>query len=175
MMAGTHGTLAITSTSGACSRTASEGWLDRLARQMTSTAFSGSCLCGAVRFSVRMPTKWVAHCHCTICRRAHGAPFVTWAGYESGQFALEPGAHEPRWYESSPGARRASCPACGTPMFFASDRWPGEIHVARALLPDGLDMEPSAHVFFDSHVPWLSVADDLPRKAGLSPAGPAPA
>lgn len=39
---------------------------------------NGRCLCGALQFSVRFPTKWVAHCHCTMCRRAHGAAFVTW-------------------------------------------------------------------------------------------------
>ena len=38
---------------------------------------SGKCLCGAVRFRMRFPSKWVAHCHCTMCRRAHGAAFVT--------------------------------------------------------------------------------------------------
>ena len=141
---------------------------------MTASSLSGSCLCGAVRFSVRLPTKWVAHCHCTFCRRAHGAPFVTWAGYESEQFQLEPQAQEPRWYESSPGARRASCPTCGTPMFFESTRWPGEIHIARALLPDGLDKEPSGHVFYEAHVPWLSIEDALHKKVSQSSAGQAP-
>lgn len=140
---------------------------------MTDSLFSGSCLCGAVRFSVQAPTKWVAHCHCTYCRRAHGAPFVTWAGYESAQFHIEPHSQEPRWFESSPGARRASCPTCGTPMFFESTRWPGEVHVARSLLPDPLDKEPVAHVFYETHVPWLSVEDALPKKVSQSSTEPA--
>lgn len=132
----------------------------------------GSCLCGAVRFQASMPTKWVAHCHCNYCRRAHGAPFVTWAGFVSEQFSLEAGAEQPRWYESSPGARRAFCPRCGSPMFFESTRWPGETHVARALFIDPLDKEPSAHVFYESHVPWLNVNDELPKK--VSQGSPAP-
>jgi hypothetical protein len=36
--------------------------------------------------------------------------------------------------------------------------------VARALIADPLDREPSAHVFFESHVPWLNVNDELPKK-----------
>jgi hypothetical protein len=28
----------------------------------------GSCLCGAVRYEADAPFKWMAHCHCSICR-----------------------------------------------------------------------------------------------------------
>lgn len=131
---------------------------------VTRDAVCGTCLCGAVRFRVQPPARWVAHCHCTYCRRAHGAAFVTWAGFDSDRFALAPDSHAPSWYESSPGARRAFCPRCGSPMFFESTRWPGEVHVARALIADGFDQAPSAHVFYESQVPWLQVADDLPKK-----------
>jgi hypothetical protein len=124
----------------------------------------GSCLCGAVRFTASLPTKWVAHCHCTYCRRAHGAAFVTWAGFRDEQVTVEPGAMQPTWYESSPGARRAFCPRCGSPMFFQSARWPGETHVARALIDHPLDREPAAHVFYETHVPWLDIGDTLPKK-----------
>ncbi len=139
---------------------------------MNPSAATGSCLCGAVRFRVTLPSKWVAHCHCTWCRRAHGAPFVTWAGFPTGQFALEPDSEPPAWYASSPGARRAHCARCGGPMFFESTRWPGEMHVARALIEGPLDREPSAHVFYEKHVPWLDVADALPKKTST---GSAPA
>lgn len=136
---------------------------------MDIASVTGSCLCGAVRFRASLPSKWVAHCHCTYCRRAHGAAFVTWAGFAASQFALAPRSQPPRWYESSPGARRASCPTCGTPMFFESTRWPGEVHVARALIDGPLDREPSAHVFYETHVPWVSVDDALPKKPGTPP------
>ena len=136
----------------------------------TAPLVHGACLCGGLRFRAALPTKWVAHCHCTLCRRAHGAPFVTWAGFPSEAFALEAGALPPTWYESSPGARRAHCPRCGTPMFFESTRWPGEIHVARALIEAPLDREPAAHVFYETHVPWLEVEDALPKKVSPPPA-----
>ena len=57
-------------------------------------------------------------------------------------------------------------------MFFESTRWPGEMHVARALIEGPLDREPSAHVFYEKHVPWLDVADALPKKTST---GSAPA
>ena len=54
-------------------------------------------------------------------------------------------------------------------MFFQSTRWPGEMHVARALITDSLDREPVAHVFYETHVSWLNVNDDLPKKVSESP------
>ena len=58
-------------------------------------------------------------------------------------------------------------------MFFESTRWPGEVHVARSLLPDELDKEPVAHVFYETHVPWLSVEDALPKKVSQASTGQA--
>lgn len=53
-------------------------------------------------------------------------------------------------------------------MFFESKRWPGEVHVARALIEGALDREPSAHVYFETHVPWLQINDNLPKKVSQS-------
>lgn len=135
---------------------------------MNTSSAQGACQCGAVRFVVTLPSKWVAHCHCQYCRRAHGAPLVTWAGFERAQFALADGSKKPRWYASSPGARRGFCPTCGSPMLFESKRWPGEVHVARALIAGALDKPPAAHVFYESHVPWLDINDALPKKVSAS-------
>jgi hypothetical protein len=126
----------------------------------------GACLCGAVRFAAALPAKWVAHCHCTRCQRAHGAPFVTWAGFRAEQVAVDADGPALAWYASSPGAARGFCARCGSPMFFKSERWHGELHVARALFSDPLDQEPKAHVYFDTHVPWVALADELPRIPG---------
>ena len=137
---------------------------------MDTTVARGTCLCGAVRFRATLPSKWIAHCHCTYCRRAHGAPFVTWAGFPTEQFSFEPDSHSPSWYESSPGAKRAFCTQCGSPLFFQSTRWPGEMHIARSLFVDPLDKNPSAHVFYETHVPWLEIGDSLPKKVSQSSA-----
>ena len=47
------------------------------------TVASGACLCRAVGFVATLPSRWVAHCHCSRCRRAHGAAFVTFVGLEN--------------------------------------------------------------------------------------------
>lgn len=39
---------------------------------------SGSCLCGAVSYEIDAPIESASHCHCSQCRKAHGAAFATY-------------------------------------------------------------------------------------------------
>lgn len=134
--------------------------------------FTGGCLCGAVRFEVAGPTKWCSHCHCSLCRRAHGAAFVTWFGVDDASFRFTRGEDEVEWYASTPEARRGFCRRCGSTMFFRSERWAGETHIALAQMDGAIDRRPSAHVFFDSHVDWVVLGDDLRRRGGPSGTDP---
>lgn len=129
----------------------------------------GSCLCGEVRLAATLPTKWVAHCHCSMCRRAHGAAFVTWAGFPNERARIEDPHGQLRWYVSSPAAERGFCLRCGSTLFFRSTRWPDELHVVVANLHQPLDRAPQAHVFWDSHVAWADVDpnDGLRRKRSV--------
>lgn len=133
---------------------------------MNEPKVAGSCLCGAVRFEVTLPPKWCANCHCSMCRRAHAAPYVTWVGFEASAFRMAEGSATPVSYRSSDRATRTFCGTCGSPLTFVSDRWAGEVHVARACLPDPLDLAPMAHAFFSDRAPWLALHDDLPKLGG---------
>lgn len=125
--------------------------------------FEGQCLCGAVRFAIAPPTLFCAHCHCRFCRSAHGAAIVTWVGANEDRFSFLAGEELVRWYQSSPQSRRGFCSTCGSSMFYTSTLSPGEIHVARALIPGDVDRAPQAHVFYDHRQAWLECADDLPK------------
>jgi hypothetical protein len=130
------------------------------------TTSNGGCLCGDVRFTVEWPSQWVAHCHCTMCRRAHGAGYVTWFGMVEDRARIHDDAGSLRWYASSPGAERGFCVRCGSSLFFRSERWPGELHIALANLDGPAGRAPQAHVFWDTHVDWAAgdPQDGLPRK-----------
>ena len=123
--------------------------------------FTGGCLCGAVRFEVTPPTRWCAHCHCSLCRRAHGAAFVTWFGVEKANFELVSGGEEIIWYQSTPEARRGFCTACGSTLFFEGNRWSDEVHIVLAAMDGPIDRSPQAHVFYDAQVDWIELGDDL--------------
>lgn len=124
---------------------------------------SGECLCGAVSFSVEFPSIWSAHCHCTMCRRAHGAAFVTWVGVEEVRASIQDPDGVLSWYDSSEEAQRGFCSRCGSSLFFRSSRWPDELHIARASFTGPVDREPEGHDYYDTRVKWFEVRDDLPK------------
>ena len=132
---------------------------------MTQQTVQGACLCGAVTFEATLPSLWCAHCHCAQCQRFHGAPLVTWVGFDAAGFRVSVGEHKVRWYASSAPARRGSCGECGSSLFFQSERWPGEMHVSLTNLQGPIDRQPEGHVHYANRAEWLELADDLPRKA----------
>ena len=34
---------------------------------------NGACMCGAIRYEIDGPLRDAGNCHCSMCRRAHGA------------------------------------------------------------------------------------------------------
>lgn len=128
----------------------------------------GACLCGVVRFAVSLPSRFCAHCHCPDCRRAHGAAFVTWAGFKKEQMRILTGEDFLTRHLTSTGATRSFCRQCGSTLFYEGPRWPGEVHVALAMLEGPIDREPSAHVYVDDRAPWWPITDALPQYGGES-------
>jgi hypothetical protein len=128
----------------------------------------GSCLCGVVRFAIELPAIACAHCHCSMCRRAHGAAFVTWVVVMKEQFEVLSGANRLVHYASSREATRSFCGVCGSSLLFEGEHFPGQVHVVRANIEGEIDRAPDMHVFFGDRVPWVRLADDLPRFGGTT-------
>jgi len=124
------------------------------------TFAKGQCFCGAVQFEVELPVKWVAHCHCSMCRRYHGAAFVTWFGVDADHYQLND--EQVVWYCSSAQAQRGRCRQCGSPLFFRSQRWPGELHIVLAAMREPIDQEPQLHVYYADRVDWVHLQPALP-------------
>ena len=59
---------------------------------------------------------------------------------------------------------RSFCATCGTPMSYHSERYPHETHFFAATLYDPASYAPSAHYHSDEILPWVHLADDLPRR-----------
>jgi hypothetical protein len=89
-----------------------------------------------------------------MCRRTHGAAFVTWVGVAQDRFTIDMGARDLIRFASSGEAIRSFCRHCGSTLFFQSSRWPGEVHIARANIDTPIDREPEAHAYWSDHVEW---------------------
>jgi hypothetical protein len=121
----------------------------------------GGCQCGAIRYRLEAAPRYVCHCHCGMCRRAGGAPVVSWAALGEDEVSILSGG--PRWYRSSDHARRGFCPNCGTPLFFHSTHYPGAIDVTVGSLDEPERLKPDFHVYEPDRIPWLHIDDGLPR------------
>ena len=72
----------------------------------------GSCLRGGVRYEISGPLRGVLNCHCSMCRKAHGAAFRTRASVKAADFRWVQGEELITYYESSPGNHRGFCRVC---------------------------------------------------------------
>ena len=133
---------------------------------MATTAtppYEGGCLCGAVRYRVTAAPELVCHCHCTLCRRAAGAPVVTWATVAGEGFEIIRGT--PASYSWSPRTKREFCGRCGSQLTFRfMGRSTVDFTVATLDRPEVL--EPDCHVWNAAHLPWMRMDDGLPRHEG---------
>ena len=122
----------------------------------------GSCLCGAVRFRVELPTAWCGHCHCTMCQRNHGASHVTWFGVPDAQLLIEEGADRLHRYASSEQGSRSFCTECGTSLFCVTSPTSGEVDIPLANMEGPIDRPPGFHIYVDDHASWHEITDELP-------------
>ena len=121
---------------------------------------SGRCFCGATRWRARGDILWAALCHCEDCRRAASSDYVSWFGVERRGVTWD---GPRRCYHSSPGVTRSFCRDCGAPMSFETDVFPDETHLYAASMDQPGRYEPTAHIFWSERLPWVRVADDLPK------------
>jgi hypothetical protein len=125
----------------------------------------GQCLCGKVRFEVDGDLGETRLCYCELCRRANGSAFSANVRVRTEQYRLLTGSGDIREYESSPGAFRAFCSCCGSPVYARVVNDPANIRVRLGTLAQDAEVKVVAHVWTRSKPGWFSIFDDLPRFA----------
>jgi hypothetical protein len=121
---------------------------------------TGHCLCGATRYEADGTPFHQSNCHCSMCRRAAGAPFVTWFSVRRSDLRWT--AAEPAAYRSSDHATRRFCATCGTTLTFEDDRMPDELDLTTCSLDDPAALPPQDQLETDARVPWVSLEPGLP-------------
>jgi hypothetical protein len=121
----------------------------------------GGCLCGTIRYRAAAPPIRTVHCHCSLCRRASGAPFLTWVAFPAEAFAFTKGT--PAVYHATDKAERTFCPACGTQLTFRHVESRHMVDVTVGSLDDPDAVAPGDHIWTSAQVAWLHMDDGLPR------------
>jgi hypothetical protein len=95
-----------------------------------------------------------------MCRRASGAPVVMWVTFERATVEFTRGG--PAWRRSSDFAERAFCRDCGSALAWRRDG-SDLIDLTIGTFDHPEELPPRDHIWTANAIPWLRIADDLPR------------
>lgn len=131
---------------------------------MAGTEYSGSCLCGAVAYSIIGDAKRFYHCHCSRCRKATGTGHASnvIVGFESVEWAR--GEDLVHSYKVPEAERFGTffCKVCGSPLPRVSQER-GIAVIPAGSLDMAPDIDPMARIFCDSRTAWSCAGDDVPN------------
>ena len=75
----------------------------------------GSCVCGATQITAKTVSRNVGACHCNLCRKWAGGPFMA---VDCGIEVSFAGEDNISVFDSSDWAERGFCNKCGTHLFY---------------------------------------------------------
>jgi hypothetical protein len=135
---------------------------------MSKQEYKGQCLCGEIKYQVSKIEQRMAHCHCTMCRKFHGAAFSTYGEAKVENFKWLQGKDFLKSYLATNGTERLFCKHCGSSLIFKPANDTGQvIEFSLATLDSNMEQRPDAHVFTDNRASWFEITDSLPQfKAG---------
>lgn len=126
----------------------------------------GSCLCGAVSFTVEGDLRPGDACHCTQCRRQSGH---FWASTNVPREAIAiRGESSVSWFQSSERVRRGFCSVCGSVLFWDPIGKP-VLAVAMGAFdtPTGAELE--MHIFVADKGDYYEIGDGVPQYERMPP------
>jgi len=126
--------------------------------------YKGQCLCGAIKYEVDKIEPQMANCHCSMCRKFHGAAFSTFGEAKAKNFRWIEGEDKLKSYKADNGSVRQFCNNCGSSMTFAPFKDFNElVEFSLGTLDSDIDIMPDAHVYIASKANWVEVCDKLPQ------------
>ena len=137
---------------------------DKAARARTSpTVFTGSCLCGAVKFESRADARATVHCYCTDCRKTSGTGHSTHVAVPIEALAV---AGEVTFYERAADSgnviSRGFCGTCGAPVYSKNSGLRHLVFVRASVLDDPDAVGPQMNVFTGQAPAWDVMDPKIP-------------
>ncbi|AOT08725.1 GFA family protein [Pseudoalteromonas luteoviolacea] len=122
--------------------------------------YHGSCLCGKVTFLVSGFSTQVANCHCTMCRKFHGAAFGTLVSVKDLKWLS--GKEVLKEFLAPNGTIRTFCNVCGSSLgFLSKGALPEDIEIAISTFDTDIPVKVDAQIFTKDKANWCSLQDDV--------------
>ncbi len=123
---------------------------------------TGSCLCGAISFTIEGELSPPSACHCGQCRKQSGH---LWASTSAPEDKLSFRSRVTlAWYRASDIARRGFCSACGSFLFWQHDD-EDTIAISVGSLDEPTGLKLAQHIFVADKGDYYDISDDLPQRA----------
>lgn len=124
---------------------------------------NGSCLCGSVKYEVRLPFARFVNCYCSRCRKATGSAHATNAFVPPDSFRWTQGEALVVRYDL-PEAQSFStsfCSRCGSPLprLTRSGR---EVIIPAGSFGEDPGVRPSVNRHWTSRAGWSLITSELP-------------
>ena len=122
-------------------------------------AYSGSCFCGAVQFTVNGDPEVMGYCHCESCRHWSAGPVNAFTLWKPENVRVTKGADRIGQFNKTENSIRKYCKDCGGHLMTDHPVW-GIIDVFAATIP-GVAFKPGVHVNYAETV--MPMKDGLPK------------
>jgi len=130
---------------------------------------TGHCECGRVSYEIDSEITDFSHCHCSQCRRLHGAPYVTFAAVTRDGFRYVSGNSDVKVYASSDKNDRYFCGECGSQIYVDAKSEPELLYICMGTVDGNPPCPPGYHAYVDSKAEWYEIGDDLKQYASDPP------
>jgi hypothetical protein len=130
---------------------------------------TGRCECGKVSYQINGDINDYSHCHCSQCRRLHGAAFASFAGVKLNDFSYLTDESELSHYASSDSHDRVFCRNCGSNILVALDDEPDALYVAMGTMNGDLKLPDEYHIFVGSKASWYTISDQAEQFESFPP------
>ncbi len=124
---------------------------------------TGKCLCEKIVYEINGPLGPIVNCHCSMCRRWHGAAFRTRCTVESNNFKWIKGEEYLSKYYSSETIIKTFCQICGSNLISIYEDRPEYVGLPIGALEQDPGDRPKANIFVASKSPWYEITDGLPQ------------
>ena len=126
-------------------------------------SLSGSCLCGAIRYTIASPPgsppMELRACHCTHCQKTSGAGGSVNVPLASDAFKITQGT--PKRYtakaDSGRNLYRFFCADCGSPIYSHRETTPDMLGVRAGTLDDSSGLKITTHIWTSQARPWSHI------------------
>lgn len=121
----------------------------------------GSCLCGEVKVEAKTMNTNLGACHCEMCRKWSGGPFLT---VDCGSDVKVDGEENLSTYSSSDWAERVFCKKCGTSLFYRLKQT--NQHFISSEVFNEVDLNFDHQVFIDEKPAYYDFSNETKNMTG---------